>query len=409
MANVKVLVKDLRDRDQVRSVFLVAKKALPLDKSGKPYLALTLCDKSGDIEARLWDDAEQHDARFAAGDFVEVQAYASLYNGKLQLKVDAIERLAPGAARAEDFLPATRFDVDALFGQVRALVAQVKNPHIRELLLGFLDDPEIGPAFRRAPAAKNVHHPFLGGLCEHTLSVLQLGWRICDHYPQLDRDLVTAGCLLHDIGKTRELTWQRGFDYSDEGRLVGHLVMTCQWIHERARRIAGFPQELVWHLVHLVAAHHGELEYGSPKVPHTLEAMVVHALDELDSRVNSFGLLFAKDRSPAQWTEYQRLYERYLFKGPSWDGKPVAPDERRFHGPSVYRAEADALSAQEPLSAQAPLAPAAPHALPESPELSPLIRARPQAVPSARRESPPRTAPPEEPPPLPLLDLFQRR
>ena len=348
MNNEKPLVKDLRDRQSVRAAFLVSKKTLPTGKNGKAYLALTLCDRSGEVEARLWDDVEQHDARFVAGDFIEVQATAQLWNGRIQLKIDALRKLLPTDVGVDDFLPSSRFDADALFASVRGLVVQVKNPHIRELLLGFLDDPEVGPAFRRAPAAKGVHHPFLGGLCEHTLSVLQLGWRICDHYPQLDRDLITAGCLLHDLGKTRELTSETGFDYSDEGRLVGHLVMTCQWIHERVQRIEGFPRELEWHLVHLVAAHHGQLEFGSPKVPHTMEAMVVHALDDLDSRVNSFGLLFEKSRTESSWTEYQRLYDRSLFKGPSWNGEPLAHDERRLSEPSVYRAEADAAAAAAP-------------------------------------------------------------
>ncbi len=235
-------------------------------------------------------------------------------------------------------LPASRFDPDQMFAEVRALVATVRQPQLRELLLGLLDDPEIGPAFRAAPAAKGIHHPFEGGLCEHTLSVLQLGWRICDQYPQLDRDLVTAGCLLHDLGKTRELATAEagdGFEYTEEGRLVGHLVIATQWIHERTARIAGFPRELQWHLVHLVAAHHGKLEYGSPKEPVTLEAMVVHAADELDSRVSSFGLLF--EQAEGAWTDRRNIYGRRLFRGPSWNGEPIEPDVRHFEGPGIYR------------------------------------------------------------------------
>src|ERR1700694_4550998 len=212
---------------------------------------------------------------------------------------------------------------EAIFEQIRALCAPVRSPHVRALLFSFLADRELVPGFLKAPAAKSIHHAFLGGLCEHTLSVLQLGWRICDHYPQLDRDLVTAGCLPQHIGKTRDLTYERGFDYSDEGRLVGHLVMTCQWIHERVQRIPDFPRELEWHLVHLVAAHHGKLEFGSPKVPHPL---------------------VEKARGDAHWTESQRLYDRSLFKGPSWDGQPLPHDARRLDGPSVYRARADHLA-----------------------------------------------------------------
>ena len=195
------------------------------------------------------------------------------------------------------------------FEQVRSLAAQVRDPHVRALLAAFLDDPEIGPAFRRAPAAKSIHHAHEGGLLEHTLSVMELGGRVCDHYPQLDRDLVVAGALLHDIGKTRELS---DGDYTDEGRLVGHLVLTCQLIREKASRIEGFPRELEWRITHLVVAHHGRREYGSPKEPVTLEAMVVHALDELDTRVNSFGQLFARAEPGARWTNRKNLYGREL-------------------------------------------------------------------------------------------------
>jgi len=233
--------------------------------------------------------------------------------------------------------PGSRFDLDDLFAQVRDFCAEVRDPHVRELLIGLLDDPELGPAFRVAPAAKTIHHAWAGGLCEHTLSILQLAWRVCDHYPQLDRDLVTAGCLLHDFGKVRELTREgEGFAYTDEGRLVGHIVVACQLIHERAARIEGFPRELQMHLVHLVASHHGQLEHGSPKEPQTLEALVVHALDELDSKMAAFGAIFSRDAAAGHFTEYQRIYDRHLFKLPSWNGEPRAADPRRFRGPGIY-------------------------------------------------------------------------
>jgi 3'-5' exoribonuclease len=219
------------------------------------------------------------------------------------------------------------------FAQIRALVSQVKDPHVRALLDAFLDDPELQAGFLRAPAATRIHHAWPGGLCEHTLSVLQLGWRICDHYPQLDRDLVTAGCLLHDIGKAREISSEPGFEYTEEGRLVGHLLLTCQLIREKAARIPGFPRELEWRITHLVAAHHGKREYGSPKEPVTLEATVVHALDELDTRMSSFAQLFAEAAPGSAWTDRKNLYGRALLV-PS---EPAA-DDRRFTGPGLYRA-----------------------------------------------------------------------
>lgn len=223
-------------------------------------------------------------------------------------------------------------DSEKIVARIRALCAEVRSEHVRALLFAFLDDRPLAQAFLRAPAAKSVHHAYAGGLCEHTLSVLELGWRVCDHYPQLDRDLITAGCVLHDIGKARELLPDG--EYTDEGRLVGHLVMTCQWIREKAARIEGFPPELEWRITHLVAAHHGKLEYGSPKEPVTLEALVVHALDDLDTRVSSIALIAAASPEPGAWTDRKNLYGRKLLR-------PVDPgrDPRRFEGPGIYRGE----------------------------------------------------------------------
>jgi 3'-5' exoribonuclease len=220
--------------------------------------------------------------------------------------------------------------VEAMFEQIRSLTAQVRNPHLKTLLFAFLDDDTLVPAFLRAPAAKSIHHAYPGGLCEHTLSVMQLGWRACDHYPQLDRDLVTAGCLLHDFGKAREISPEPGFEYTDEGKLVGHLILTCQLVREKAARIPGFPRELEWRVTHLIAAHHGRHEYGSPKEPATLEAMVVHAVDELDTRMSSFAQLFAAAEGP--WTDRKNLYGRQLLV-------PAAPvgDARRLEGAGLYR------------------------------------------------------------------------
>lgn len=195
---------------------------------------------------------------------------------------------------------------------IRERCTQVQDGHVKALLLAFLDDAEIAAAFVRAPAAMRIHHAFEGGLIAHTFSLLQLADKVCDHYPQLDRDLVIAGLLLHDIGKTREISPEPGFEYTDEGKLVGHLILACQWIREKASRIEGFPRELEMRITHLIAAHHGKHEYGSPKEPATLEAVVVHALDELDTRVNSFEQLFAAAPPEARWTDRKNMYGRSL-------------------------------------------------------------------------------------------------
>jgi 3'-5' exoribonuclease len=399
------LIAELRDQDRVSAVLRVVRKAAPLSRSGKRFLAVTLGDRSGEIEARAFDDDVQRlEPLVPSQGYARVEAVAELYKGRLELKLLDAQAVQDAEVDPADFLPRTRFDTGAMFAEVRRHVEQVRNEHVRALLLSFLDDPELGPAFQRAPAAKSVHHAFVGGLLEHTLSVLQLGLRVCDHYPELDRDLVVAGCLLHDFGKTIELRADNGFEYTEPGRLVGHLLMTCQWIHERARRIPDFPPRLEQHLVHLVAAHHGQLEHGSPKEPATLEAVVVHAVDELDSRINSFELIFARDRSQRAWTDWSRLYDRPLFKGPSWNGEPLPPDPRRFEGPGLY----------EPRQRELPL-PATPAAAPQPRRLEydfklPERHYAPQLAPQGPRPPEPQLPDRPQKPASPLpLDLFKLR
>jgi 3'-5' exoribonuclease len=225
--------------------------------------------------------------------------------------------------------PRTAPDGQRAVGQIRELVERVHDPHVRALLLAFLDDPAVAERLPVAPAAKGIHHAHRGGLAEHILSVMRLGHRVADHYPVLDRDLITAGALLHDIGKVHELAWDGGNTrYTDEGRLVGHLVMTAQAIHDRAARIPGFPPLLEQHITHLVLAHHGHLEFGSPKVPMTLEAHVVHVIDSLDSRIASWLEIMAHDPGTT-WTEQAKLYDRHLWKGPPPTSRGRAPVEVR--------------------------------------------------------------------------------
>ncbi len=235
--------------------------------------------------------------------------------------------------------------------QIRELVERVADPHVKALLLAFLDDPLVAQRLPTAPAAKGIHHAHRGGLAEHILSVMRLGQRVADHYPMLDRDLVTAGALLHDIGKVQELAWDGGNTrYTDEGRLVGHLVLTAQAIREKAAHIPGFPPLLEAHVTHLVLAHHGHLEYGSPKVPMTLEAYVVHAIDSLDSRIDSWLDLMARDPGET-WTEQTKLYERHLWKGPAPTARGRSPVEGR--GPAAREAQAPARWNRPPTPAPA--------------------------------------------------------
>lgn len=333
----KLSVKDVLEGrveqgQRAGGLYLVARKQQATGKNNKAFLKLTLQDKTGQLDARVWHDAETVGATFEQGDLVEVEGLVDSFQGKAQLTVDKLSKHGGEGIDRAEFEFAAPAEAprekaagcgEGMVGALRAELAKVSDPHVRTLLLGFMDDPEIAPRLRRAPAAKEIHHAYPGGLAEHMLSCVRLAQRLADHYPMVDRDLMVAGAFLHDLGKVNELSYDKGgTGYTDEGRLVGHLVMTAQWIHERAGQIPGFPKELELHLTHIVLAHHGRMEFGSPKLPHTLEAFLVHELDEIDSRVNSW--LSQMARSPGdRWSEPSKGFERLLWKGatPTEEGR----------------------------------------------------------------------------------------
>jgi len=315
-------VKDIQTGQRAAGVYAVARKQQAMGKNGKPFLKVLLQDKTGQLDARVWNQAEELAGLFEAGDRVRVEGPVASFQGRPQLTIEAIEK-SPDMSNPEDFAyeaPAQEPKAaqgEASFGPLRAELSKVSDPHVRALLFSFLDDPDIAAKLRRAPAAKEIHHARPGGLLEHLLSCVRLAARLADHYPMADRDLLLAGAFLHDLGKISELSYDKGTTtYTDEGKLVGHLVMTATWIHEKASAISGFPKDLEHHLVHLVLAHHGRLEYGSPKLPMTIEAYLVHALDEIDSRIDA--MLGQMARSPGpKWTDPQKSHERMIWKGPA--------------------------------------------------------------------------------------------
>ncbi|MEI6226710.1 MAG: HD domain-containing protein, partial [Deltaproteobacteria bacterium] len=323
----KTWVKDVKEGERVKAIFAVARKAVPTAKSGKAYLAATLVDRTGEIEARSFDRVEELSALFEEKDLVEVEGAVGSFQGKPQLRFESIVKIDPATAGidAADFawVPApeprkpekapTEDATDANWAELLGLVEAVTDVHVKELIKAFLADEDVAARIRRAPAAKNVHHAYAGGLLEHTVSCIKLSHRIADQYPQLDRDLLVAGAFFHDLGKIRELGYERGVEYTDEGRLVGHLVMAAQWIHEKARRV-GVPRELEQHVVHIVLSHHGRLEFGSPKTPATLEALVTHFIDDLDSRVNSWLGLMGRDGGTRRWTDAQNIYGHHIWR-----------------------------------------------------------------------------------------------
>ncbi|MFA6033179.1 MAG: HD domain-containing protein, partial [Myxococcota bacterium] len=297
----KVFVEEIRDNDTIRSVFLVKYKATPLKKNGDPYINLMLVDNTGEVEAKVWDNARELDKVFEKNDFILVDAKAGLYQGKMQLRVDAIRKVDDREITISDFLPVSENDIDLMWSEATVLLGTVKNPGLVRLLGAILGDEHMVRAIRTAPAAKEIHHSYIGGLLEHSLGMMKMADRICPLYPVADRDLVLVGCFLHDIGKTRELFFERAFDYTDEGRLVGHIVGGVEILDEKFRECGGVPADLSMHLKHIILAHHGQLDFGSPKRPKTVEALVISMLDDLDARLNSWRGIF--NREPGdRWT-----------------------------------------------------------------------------------------------------------
>jgi 3'-5' exoribonuclease len=309
-------ISDFKENESLVSCFLVKAKTLSRTRTGNPFLKIRLADRTGETEGRIWERAQELDPHFSVNDVVRVRATVERYQDKLQLNIAAIDRLEPNEIDPRAFLPASPEDPEELWQQLKKLASQVRNHHLQNLLQAFLSDRSFVREMKLAPAAKSIHHAYLGGLLEHTVSVARLLGRLCDHYPQLDRDLLITAALLHDVGKLEELTYQQYFDYSDAGRLLGHIVLGTQRIKEKISKIKDFPQTLSLSLLHLIVSHHGELEFGSPKRPKTLEAFALHYADDLDGKINHLTrLLEAEKEDPSHWTTFQRIFDRYMFKG----------------------------------------------------------------------------------------------
>ncbi|HTW49402.1 MAG TPA: HD domain-containing protein [Acidobacteriaceae bacterium] len=310
------MVADLagRENQAVIGYFAAAAKSLRTKKDGSRYLALTLCDRTGPIEARVWTAADAGD--FDSGDVVKIRGQVVRYNEKLQINIDKIRRAAPGEYNLGDFVPTTERDIDEMWTELEAWVSGFTDPDLKALLEAFLRDEHIAAALRQAPAAKTLHHAWIGGLLEHILSLMSLCDLVAGHYPHINRDLLLAGVVLHDIGKLRELEWGTSFEYSLEGQLLGHITIGMGMIEKKIDAIPSFPAAKRLLVEHLVLSHHGKYEYGSPKLPMTPEAIMLHYLDDLDAKMQTVRAEFARNeaggRSSAEMTEWVRALERPL-------------------------------------------------------------------------------------------------
>lgn len=323
----EIYVEQIREREPIITVFLVREKTIAMAKNGKPYMTLKLMDRTGEVEGRIWDNVEHLDGLFAKNDFVRVSGKASVYMGKLQLVIQELQRLDEDVVDLADFVPVSKRPLPEMRAELDRLLSSITDNHIGALLRGFFDDAEFFSRYSKAPAAKGMHHVYLGGLLEHSLAVAALACDVAGRYPQVNRDLLICGALLHDIGKVSELAYSRSFDYTDEGKLLGHIILGVQMIEDRVRQISGFPAELGMMIKHLLLSHHGQYEYGSPKRPKFLEAVILNFIDDLDAKIN--GVLSHIDKEPdnvGNWTGYHRLYDRYFYKGGTAAETPIHDD-----------------------------------------------------------------------------------
>jgi 3'-5' exoribonuclease len=322
-----IYIGDLMGFDEGKlfdSFFLVLAKQQRTTKQNKPYLSLTLGDKTDQIEARVWELGDPRIAKvFERGDIVKVRGSVSRFDGRAQLKVDQLRVALEGEADKMDMLPATTRDVGELWAALEAVVAGITNPDLNRLLTTLLADAALAQSFREAPAARQLHHAWLGGLLEHVVSLLGLADRVAAHYPMLNRDLLLTGVILHDIGKIRELSWDTGFDYTVEGVLLGHIQMGVELVEKTIAGLPGFPDRLRTLVVHMILSHHGKLEFGSPKLPMIPEALVLNFVDDLDAKMQAIASEFEKasreGRAPDEMTgKVWSLDQRQLLNTMAW-------------------------------------------------------------------------------------------
>lgn len=323
-------IKSLSDGDQVDEVYVALEKQLRANRNGNFYLQVELRDRTGTIIARQWNAGESLFRTFDNGDFLRVHGKVQLFQGTLQMIVHSLEKVPTDQVDLSEFLPHTEQDISKLFEKVRNHLRSQSNPHLKALAESFLMDERLMGDFCKVPAGIRHHHAYLGGLVEHIAGLMEAWDRLAPLYPAVNRDMLIIGIFLHDIGKVRELVCDKALSYSDEGQLVGHIVQGLEILNEKVAlvpQLTGepFPLELHWRLKHMILSHHGSLEFGSPKVPMTLEAIALHHLDNLDAKIHAFQKEMEEAGKDARWTPFNNLLGRKLFKGGSDQGTNSNP------------------------------------------------------------------------------------
>jgi 3'-5' exoribonuclease len=297
----------------VTSNFVVVSKQIKPKKSGEPYLALTLGDRSGHLEAKMWDNVEEVLNAFEQDDFLKVKGLVNKYKNRFQLTIHKLRKLGESEIEFSDYLPKTTRNIDELWQTLTDFVVSFRDPHLKSLVQAFMSDPEIATAYRNAPAAKTLHHAYIGGLLDHVVSLFRSCDLVCRNYPQVNRDLLLTGVFLHDIGKIHELTYNRSFSYTTRGQLLGHMIIELEMLQAKLALFPEFPAELKTLIEHLIISHHGEYEFGSPKLPMFPEALVLHYMDDLDSKMEAMRAHFEREADlESSWTSYNPSLGRPL-------------------------------------------------------------------------------------------------
>ena len=310
----------------ITSTFVVVVKQIKPKKTGEPYIALTLGDRSGQLEAKMWDNVDDVLDAFDQDDFIKIKGLINKYKNRFQLTIHKLRKLGESEIVYDDYLPKTDKDIDELWRTLACFVASFQNQHLRSLLQAFMADPEIAAAYRNAPAAKTLHHAYIGGLLDHVVSLFRSCDLVCQNYPQINRDLLLAGAFLHDIGKIHELSYNRSFSYTTKGQLLGHMVLELEMLHAKIALAPDFPAELKTLLEHLIISHHGHYEFGSPKLPMFPEALMLHYLDDLDSKMEAMRAHFEREADLENpWTSYNPSLGRPLLNTEKFLNSRKAP------------------------------------------------------------------------------------
>ena len=379
-------VGEMTPNDVITAQFLVISKEIRQKKTGEPYLSLQLADKTGELEAKMWDNVAEVMDTFERDHFVKVKGLLQIYQKRSQFTIHKLRRLDEHEVDFADYFPCADRDVEEMFAELRGIISELKDEHLRSLLNAIFNDPAYATPFKMAPAAKSIHHACRGGLLQHVLSLCALAKMTAGHYRYVDLDLVLTGAILHDIGKIDELTYARSFGYSSEGQLLGHIVIGLRIINDKVRDVPGFPSKLRTLLEHLIISHHGELEFGSPKVPIFLEALLLHHLDNLDSKMEAMRSALKRDAlAEGEFTGWVPALERSLLRKDRYllGTSGVVMQEPLFAAAVVpevakFKTTVDEVSDDKLSDPQ----PALPPSLPRKPDVEVRKATRPDSVPA---------------------------